>query len=68
MIRKTALIPVLFDELERTSAQIIEHNELLISGNLSKESIKFTENYLDVLKRKKRIVKSEIADFLEGGL
>ena len=67
MFEKTALFSLLIKELERTSTQIIESNELLISGNLCKEEIKFMENSLDVLRNKKDALNSIIANYLRGG-
>ena len=68
MFEKTALFSVLFQELERTSTQIVESNELLISGNLCKEEIKFLENSLYVLRNKKEALNSIFANYLRGGL
>ncbi len=68
MFEKTALFSLLIKELERTSTQIIESNELLISGNLCKEEIKFLENSLCVLRNKKEALNSIFANYLRGGL
>ena len=68
MFEKTALFSLLIKELERTSTQIIKSNELLISGNLCKEEIKFLENSLHVLRNKKETLNSIFANYLRGGL
>ena len=67
MYRENTLFSVLFDMMERISCQIVEQNELLISGNLDDKETRFTENYLDILRRRKRIVMSEINNQIIGG-
>ena len=67
MHRENTLFSVLFDMMERISCQIVEQNELLISGNLDDKETRFTENYLDILRRRKRIVMSEINNQIIGG-
>ncbi len=67
MYRENSLFSLLFDMMERISCQIVEQNELLISGNLDDKDTRFTENYLDILRRRKRIVMSEINNQIIGG-
>ena len=67
MNRENTLFSLLFDMIERISCQIVEQNELLISGNLDDKDTRFTENYLDILRRRKRIVMSEINNQIIGG-
>jgi len=61
--KKIALFSVFFNELDRTSEQIIYNNQLLISGNLDEKDSQFTKNNLDYLRKKKRIIHS----FINGG-
>ena len=49
-----------FNELDRTSEQIIYHNQLLISGNLNEKDTQFTKNNLNHLRKKKRMIHSLI--------
>ena len=58
--KKIALFSVFFNELDRTSEQIIYHNQLLISGNLNEKDAQFTKNNLDHLRKKKRMIHSLI--------
>lgn len=67
MNRENTLFSLLFDMIERISCQIVEQNELLISGNLDDKDTRFTENYLDILRRRKKIVMSEINNQIIGG-
>ena len=67
MYKENTFFSPLFDLMERISCQIVEQNELLISGNLDEYQIKSIENYLNLLRRMKKIVTTEINNLIIGG-